>query len=109
MWLFIIATLLAMFVKGLVGFGNTLVFDTITSYTANNVDISPVELLLTYPSNLFREFPSSLQTCFRRKSRLHDALSPVTARGTIGTGCELNSSKESIFPVSTRGTIGTGS
>ena len=52
MWLFIIATLLAMFVKGLVGFGNTLVFDTITSYTANNVDISPVELLLTYPSNL---------------------------------------------------------
>ena len=47
----IIATLLAFFVKGLTGFANTLVFTTMLSFGQNNLAISPVELLLGYPTN----------------------------------------------------------
>ena len=47
----IIATICAFFVKGLCGFANTLVFTTILSFGNNNINISPVELLLGYPSN----------------------------------------------------------
>lgn len=47
----IIATVCAFFVKGLCGFANTLVFTTILSFGNNNINISPVELLLGYPTN----------------------------------------------------------
>lgn len=47
----IIATLIAFFVKGLCGFANTLVFTTILSFGQSNLAISPVELLLGYPTN----------------------------------------------------------
>ena len=47
----IIATICAFFVKGLSGFANTLVFTTILSFGNNNINISPVELILGYPSN----------------------------------------------------------
>jgi hypothetical protein len=46
-----IATICAFFVKGLCGFANTLVFTTILSFGNNNINISPVELLLGYPTN----------------------------------------------------------
>lgn len=48
----IIATICAFFVKGLCGFANTLVFTTILSFGNNNINISPTELLLGYPSNV---------------------------------------------------------
>lgn len=51
MLLWIIAALAAFFVKGLCGFANTLVFTTILSFGQNNLAISPVELLLGYPTN----------------------------------------------------------
>ena len=47
----IIAALCAFFVKGLCGFANTLVFTTILSFANSNINISPVELMLGYPSN----------------------------------------------------------
>lgn len=47
----IVATLCAFFVKGLCGFANTLVFTSILSFGNSNVNISPVELLLGYPTN----------------------------------------------------------
>ena len=47
----IIASICAFFVKGLCGFANTLVFTTMLSFGNNNVNISPVELILGYPSN----------------------------------------------------------
>ncbi len=47
----IIATVCAFFVKGLCGFANTLVFTTILSFGNNNINISPVELILGYPTN----------------------------------------------------------
>lgn len=46
-----IATICAFFVKGLCGFANTLVFTTILSFQSNNINISPTELLLGYPTN----------------------------------------------------------
>ena len=48
----IIATICAFFVKGLCGFANTLVFTTILSFGNNNVNISPIELILGYPTNI---------------------------------------------------------
>ena len=47
----IIATVCAFFVKGLCGFANTLVFSTILSFGNTNKGISPVELVLGYPTN----------------------------------------------------------
>ncbi len=52
MWLWIIATLVAFYVKGLCGFANTLVFTSILGFGESNVAISPVELLLGFPTNL---------------------------------------------------------
>lgn len=46
------AAVCAYFVKGLCGFANTLVFSTILSFSMNNVNISPVELVLGLPSNI---------------------------------------------------------
>ena len=48
----IIATVCAFFVKGLCGFANTLVFTTILRFGNSNVNISPVELILGYPTNI---------------------------------------------------------
>ena len=48
----IIASLCAFFVKGLCGFANTLVFTTMLSFGNNNINISPVELILGYPTNV---------------------------------------------------------
>ena len=46
------ASVCAFFVKGLCGFANTLVFTTILSFGSSNSSISPVELLLGYPTNI---------------------------------------------------------
>ena len=48
----IIAAICAFYVKGLCGFANTLVFTTILSFGNSDVNISPVELLLGYPTNI---------------------------------------------------------
>lgn len=52
MFWWIVSTLCAFFVKGLCGFANTLVFSTILSFGNNNINISPIELLLGYPGNI---------------------------------------------------------
>ncbi|MCD8233792.1 MAG: sulfite exporter TauE/SafE family protein [Cloacibacillus porcorum] len=48
----IMAAFCAFFIKGLCAFANTLVFTTILSFGNNNINITPVELMLGYPSNL---------------------------------------------------------
>lgn len=48
----IVAAICAFFVKGLCGFANTLVFTTMLSFGNSNVNISPVELILGYPTNI---------------------------------------------------------
>lgn len=52
MFFWIIATLCAFFIKGLCGFANTLVFTAILSFGTANANISPVELVLGYPTNI---------------------------------------------------------
>jgi len=52
MHLWIIAAVAAYFIKGLCGFANTLVFTTILSFGTSNASISPIDLLLGYPTNL---------------------------------------------------------
>lgn len=48
----ILATVLAFYIKGLCGFANTLIFQSVLSFSENNISISPVELVLGYPSNI---------------------------------------------------------
>lgn len=48
----IIAALAAFFIKGLCGFASSLVFSTILSFGINNINITPVDLILKIPSNL---------------------------------------------------------
>lgn len=49
----IIAVICAFMVKGMCGFANTLVFSTMLSFTSNNITITPVELLVSFPSNIY--------------------------------------------------------
>ena len=49
--IFIIAVFLAFIVKGITGFGNTLVFGSIMSFSTNTINITPVDLLVGLPSN----------------------------------------------------------
>lgn len=52
MYIWIIATIIAFYIKGLCGFANTLIFNSILSFATNNINISPLELILGYPTNL---------------------------------------------------------
>ncbi|SKB47319.1 hypothetical protein SAMN06296386_101133 [Lachnospiraceae bacterium] len=61
MTLWIIATLVAFFVKGLCGFANTLVFTSVLGFGIANVNISPVELVLGYPTNLIMTWKNRKQ------------------------------------------------
>ena len=52
MLLWIVAALAAFYVKGLCGFANTLVFNSIMSFGDSVVNIAPVEMLLGFPTNV---------------------------------------------------------
>ena len=54
MFLWIIAAVVAFFIKGLCGFANTLIFTSILSFGTVNINISPVELVLGLPSNIIQ-------------------------------------------------------
>ncbi len=56
MFYWIAATLAAFFVKGLCGFANTLVFQSILSFGQANSLITPVELVVGYPTNAILAF-----------------------------------------------------
>ena len=48
----VLAAFCAYFVKGMCGFANTMVFGTVMSFKTDNINITPVELLVNYPSNI---------------------------------------------------------
>lgn len=50
-FLWFAAVIAAYFVKGVSGFANTLVFSSIMSFGTNNINISPVDLLIGIPPN----------------------------------------------------------
>lgn len=75
----IIATVVAFFIKGLCGFANTLIFTSILGFATNNINISPVELVLGYPTNV-------ILTWRNRKSlvkRIYIPLLILVMAGTI--------------------------
>lgn len=78
MFWWIVATLLAFFVKGLCGFANTLVFTSILSFGNNNINISPVDLMLTYPPNLIMAWKE-------RKNIQWSMFFPLSAMIVIGS------------------------
>ncbi len=54
--LWILAALVSYIIKGLCGFANTLVFTGILNFQADNVRISPVDLLIGFPGNAVLAF-----------------------------------------------------
>ena len=84
MSLFILATLAAFFIKGLCGFANTLVFQSILSFGVNNASISPVELALGFPGN-------AILTWQNRKSLDPKVFGPLMAAGNIPGALMLSS------------------
>lgn len=48
----IFAVLIAFIVKGLCGFANSLIFGSAMSFRADNIDITPIDLILGAPSNI---------------------------------------------------------
>lgn len=50
--LVIVAVICAYVVKGMCGFANTLIFTSILSFQGDNINITPVELLIGIPSNI---------------------------------------------------------
>lgn len=73
----IIAALCAYIAKGLTGFANTLLFSTILSFGNNNISISPVELILGYPTNVIMAWKE-------RKSIQWDMCIPLSILMLIG-------------------------
>lgn len=63
--LFFIATFIAYTVKGMSGFANTLVLSSILSFQANNLDITPLDLTLSLPSNLWLAWKDRKKLNFR--------------------------------------------
>lgn len=51
MIIWIVATVVSFFVKGLCGFANTMVFTSMLSFATDNIDISPIDLMLSYFTN----------------------------------------------------------
>ena len=49
----ILAVATAYIIKGMCGFANTLIFSSIMSFSSNNINITPTELLIGYPSNIY--------------------------------------------------------
>lgn len=65
MTIWIIAALLAFYIKGLCGFANTLIFSSVLSFTASNINISPIELILGFPSNLILTWKNRSQLSWK--------------------------------------------
>ena len=56
MTLWLIASFLSYYIKGICGFANTLVFTAMLSFTNSNALISPVSLMLSQPANALVAF-----------------------------------------------------
>lgn len=67
MIIMIVAAYAAYVVKGMCGFANTLVFSTIMGFTQSNVNISPLELIVGYPSNLILAWKNRKSVVSRKK------------------------------------------
>ena len=80
MYLWMLAAVVAYFIKGLCGFANTLVFTAILSFGSVNANISPIDLLLGYPANVILTWENRkiwIRKCISRwQSRYWQAVFP---------------------------------
>lgn len=53
LYIMVFATFIAFTVKGISGFANSLIFSSILTFQTNNVNITPVDLLLNIPANAY--------------------------------------------------------
>ncbi len=72
-----LAAIAAYFVKGLCGFANTLVLTNVLSFHQDNASITPMDILLGYPANLFLTWHN------RKLISLKDVL-PLAAVSVLG-------------------------
>lgn len=61
---FMFAVVTAYFIKGLCGFGNTLMLTSIMAFRINNSAITPIDLLLGYPANLIQAYKNKSSANF---------------------------------------------
>lgn len=78
LWLWMVAAFLAYFVKGVCGFANSLVFSAVLGFSVDNAQISPVESVLCYPSNI-------LMTVKYRKTLKRKIFLPVMICDLVGS------------------------
>ncbi len=76
-YLAIFAVMAAYMIKGLSGFANALVFGSIMSFSKDNIYITPIDVLLAFPSNL-------IMTIRERKSLSKKIFLPLIAMMLIG-------------------------
>lgn len=74
----IIASLAAFFVKGLAGFANTLVFTTILGFGTSNLQITPMELVLGFPCNIYVAWHERKKIAMRK-------ILPIAAMVMVGS------------------------
>ncbi len=80
MWLWIIAAVTSAFIKGLCGVGDAPVFSSILAFRHDNIDISPVSLLMSLPTNIYLAWKY-------RKSLIHSIWVPLSVMIVIGSLC----------------------
>jgi len=78
LWIWFVAAFAAGIVKGLCGFANTLVFDTILAFSTSNANITPVETMLG-------TFSNAIYIAKERKSVDLKKCLPVAALVLIGS------------------------
>lgn len=93
--LWISAALIAFFIKGLCGFANTLVFTSILGFGEVNVNISPTELILGYPTNLILTLKNKRQL----KASIFIPLSLLVLAGSIPGAILLKNADTQILKV----------
>ena len=74
----IIASLAAFFIKGLAGFANTLVFTTILGFGSSNLQITPMELVLGFPCNIYVAWHERKKIAMRK-------ILPIAAMVMVGS------------------------
>ena len=78
MFWWIVATYCSFFVKGVCGFANAILFSAILSFSHNNINISPVELVIGWPTSV-------IIACRERKSLDWKVCGPLAAIVLVGS------------------------
>ncbi len=94
-FILILAVLIAYTVKGLCGFANTLVFTNIAGFKINNLVLTPIELLISFPADLIMAYKN------RKKINIKMALflSIIVFSGTVLGAVLLKGSDSGLLKI----------